>query len=167
MRRAVASTQKVIQQRACRVFEARSLESIANRARCFRGGGIQLDGDRAWPGFWKYATLSVDEQSSVRRSASMSRFLDFAFGTALAGARKYTEYCAVCHGVPHASPTPIAKGMFPPPPQLFEQLVTTDPEGITFWKVTNGIRMTGMPAFQNPLSDTERSLPGPSSITRR
>jgi mono/diheme cytochrome c family protein len=48
--------------------------------------------------------------------------------------------------------------MFPPPPQLFEQqqLVTGDPEGITFWKVSNGIRMTGMPAFQNILSDTER-----------
>ena len=74
----------------------------------------------------------------------------------LAGARKYSEYCSVCHGEPHAPPTAVAKGMFPPPPQLFEQLVTNDPEGITFWKVTNGIRMTGMPAFQNALSDTER-----------
>jgi thiosulfate dehydrogenase len=74
----------------------------------------------------------------------------------LAGARTFTEYCTVCHGGPHASPTAIAKGMFPPPPQLFEELVTNDPEGITFWKVTNGIRMTGMPAFQNTLSDKER-----------
>jgi mono/diheme cytochrome c family protein len=71
-----------------------------------------------------------------------------------AGARTYTENCAVCHGMPHMPPTPIAKGMFPPPPQLFEKPPTT--EGITFWKVTNGIRMTGMPAFQNALSDTER-----------
>jgi mono/diheme cytochrome c family protein len=74
----------------------------------------------------------------------------------LAGARTYKERCAVCHGAPHAPPTAIAKGMFPPPPPLFEQLVTGDPEGITFWKVSNGIRMTGMPAFQNTLSDTER-----------
>jgi mono/diheme cytochrome c family protein len=76
----------------------------------------------------------------------------------LAGARSYKERCAVCHGAPHAPPPAIAKGMFPPPPQLFEQLdmVTGDPEGITFWKVSNGIRMTGMPAFQNALSDTER-----------
>jgi mono/diheme cytochrome c family protein len=76
----------------------------------------------------------------------------------LAGARTYKERCAVCHGTPHAPPPAIAKGMFPPPPQLFEQqqLVTGDPEGITFWKVSNGIRMTGMPAFQNMLSDTER-----------
>jgi hypothetical protein len=46
--------------------------------------------------------------------------------------------------------------MFPPPPQPFEHPVVDDLEGITFWKVTNGIRMTGMPAFHNTLSDTER-----------
>jgi mono/diheme cytochrome c family protein len=76
----------------------------------------------------------------------------------LAGARSYKERCAACHGAPHAPPPAIAKGMFPPPPQLFEQqqLVTGDPEGITFWKVSNGIRMTGMPAFQHILSDPER-----------
>jgi mono/diheme cytochrome c family protein len=74
----------------------------------------------------------------------------------LVGARKYTEHCSVCHGGPHAPPTGIAKGMFPPPPQLFEHMATDDPEGITFWKVTSGIRMTGMPAFKKTLSDTER-----------
>lgn len=74
----------------------------------------------------------------------------------LGGAKEYTEHCSVCHGLPHAEPTAIAKGMFPPPPQLFEHPVTDDPEGITFWKITNGIRMTGMPAFQNALSDTQR-----------
>ena len=74
----------------------------------------------------------------------------------LAGARQYNEHCAVCHGTPHTPATAIAKGMFPPPPQLFEHTVADDPEGITFWKVTNGIRMTGMPAFQKTLSDMER-----------
>ena len=73
-----------------------------------------------------------------------------------AGARKYNDACSVCHAVPHRALSAIAKGMFPPPPQLFEHMVTDDPEGITFWKVTNGIRMTGMPAFQSTLSDTER-----------
>src|SRR3979490_1719355 len=29
----------------------------------------------------------------------------------LAGARKYSEYCSVCHGAPHAPPTAVAKGM--------------------------------------------------------
>ena len=74
----------------------------------------------------------------------------------LAGARLYVQHCAVCHGTPHTPATAIAKGMAPRPPQLFEDTVTDDPEGITFWKVTNGIRLTGMPGFQKTLADTER-----------
>jgi thiosulfate dehydrogenase len=34
--------------------------------------------------------------------------------------------------------------------------MTDDPEGTTYWKATNGIRMTGMPGFATILSDTER-----------
>jgi mono/diheme cytochrome c family protein len=52
----------------------------------------------------------------------------------------------------------ISKGMFPPPPQLFEKadMMTDDPEGETYWKVTHGIRLSGMPGFGAALSDTER-----------
>ncbi|HZZ16790.1 MAG TPA: hypothetical protein VFE08_12585, partial [Candidatus Sulfotelmatobacter sp.] len=41
-------------------------------------------------------------------------------------------------------------------PQLFVHGVTDDPAGETYWKVTNGIRLTGMPGFKNTLSETER-----------
>jgi mono/diheme cytochrome c family protein len=48
--------------------------------------------------------------------------------------------------------------MFPSPPQLFEKddMVTRNPEGITYWKVTHGIRLTGMPGFGSALSPTQR-----------
>jgi thiosulfate dehydrogenase len=76
----------------------------------------------------------------------------------LAGVDLYKEHCSVCHGMPGRPPTAISKGMFPPPPQLFEKddMVTRDPEGITYWKVTNGIRLSGMPAFDGALSDRQR-----------
>ncbi len=76
----------------------------------------------------------------------------------VAGAKVYRDNCVVCHGAPGHAPTPIASGMFPDPPQLFtpREMVTDDPEGITYWKVTNGIRLSGMPGFTNALSDTER-----------
>jgi hypothetical protein len=32
--------------------------------------------------------------------------------------------------------------------------VTDDPVGETYWKVKNGIRLTGMPSFDGALSDT-------------
>jgi mono/diheme cytochrome c family protein len=73
-----------------------------------------------------------------------------------AGAQIYATHCAFCHGLPNQTAAPAAaKGMFPVPPQLFEHTVTDDPVGETYWKVANGIRLTGMPGFSKSLSDTQ------------
>jgi mono/diheme cytochrome c family protein len=46
--------------------------------------------------------------------------------------------------------------MFPKPPQLFTgHGVTDDPAGETYWKTANGIRLTGMPAYKQTLSDQQ------------
>ena len=76
----------------------------------------------------------------------------------VAGVQAYKENCAGCHGTPGGKPNAIAKGMFPPPPQLFDEkeMVTDDPEGVTFWKLTHGIRLSGMPGFGIALSDQQR-----------
>ncbi|HLK31881.1 MAG TPA: c-type cytochrome [Terriglobales bacterium] len=72
------------------------------------------------------------------------------------GAQVYRENCAVCHGLPQQPKSAIAAGEFPAPPQLFQgKGVTDDPAGETYWKVANGIRMTGMPGFGNSLSTTQ------------
>lgn len=74
----------------------------------------------------------------------------------MAGAKTYRTHCAVCHALPGQPQTAIAKGEFPKPPQLFKgKGVTDDPPGETYWKVANGIRLTGMPAYKDALSDTE------------
>ncbi|HMD86190.1 MAG TPA: cytochrome c [Terriglobia bacterium] len=74
----------------------------------------------------------------------------------LAGAHEYLINCAVCHGVPGKEKTAIARGEFPIPPELLEgRRVTDDPPGETFWKVANGIRLTGMPGFNQNLSETQ------------
>ncbi len=74
----------------------------------------------------------------------------------LAGAKAYREQCAVCHGLPGQDKTPIAAGMFPKPPQLLQgKGVTDDAEGGTYWKITNGIRLSGMPRFDG-LTETAR-----------
>ncbi len=74
----------------------------------------------------------------------------------MGGAMVYRDNCAVCHGLPGQDPTAIAKGMFPKVPQLFHgHGVTDDPVGETFWKVQNGIRLTGMPGFKGSLTDTD------------
>jgi mono/diheme cytochrome c family protein len=51
--------------------------------------------------------------------------------------------------------------MFPRAPQFWvksalgEMNVGDDPVGETYWKVKNGIRLTGMPAYGNALSETQ------------
>ncbi len=72
------------------------------------------------------------------------------------GAKVYKEHCAVCHGLPGEPKTMIAEGMYPKPPQLFQGVGVTDDEPWeTYWKVANGIRMTGMPGFKDRLGDTK------------
>jgi mono/diheme cytochrome c family protein len=76
--------------------------------------------------------------------------------TYMAGAQIYRDHCEVCHGTPSGEQTAIAKGMFPKPPRLFHgKGVTDDPPGETYWKVANGIRLTGMPSFKQNLNDTQ------------
>ena len=73
-----------------------------------------------------------------------------------AGAKIYMDHCAVCHGLPGKPQSAIAKGMFPHPPKLLEgKGVTDDEPGETYWKVANGIRLSGMPSFHQSLSETE------------
>ena len=76
--------------------------------------------------------------------------------TYLAGAQVYREQCSVCHGLPGMTQSDIALGEFPKPPHLLRgKGVTDDPPGETYWKVANGIRLTGMPGFKGRLTDTQ------------
>jgi thiosulfate dehydrogenase len=73
-----------------------------------------------------------------------------------AGAQIYKDHCAVCHGLPGQAQTAIAKGMYPKPPKLLEGTgVSDDPANETYWKVSGGIRLTGMPGFEKTLSTTQ------------
>ncbi len=81
--------------------------------------------------------------------------------TFVAGAQIYRDNCAVCHGF-HGKPSTIAAHMYPKVPQLWEKHhngtvvgVSDDPPGETYWKVSNGIRLSGMPSFKDTLSETQ------------
>lgn len=75
----------------------------------------------------------------------------------IAGIQLYGTHCAICHGTAkgEASASAIAKGEYPHPPQLASEGVEDDPDGLTFWKVKNGIRWTGMPAWGKALDDQQ------------
>ncbi len=71
-------------------------------------------------------------------------------------AHLYREHCAMCHGVMTGGKTAAAEGMYPRPPQLLQGTgVIDDPAGETYWKATNGIRLSGMPSYKGTLSDRQ------------
>jgi thiosulfate dehydrogenase len=97
-------------------------------------------------------------RASIGNAADLKNPLPLNDANMLAGALEFKDHCAFCHGMPGQPPPDAAAGMFPAPPQLFEdkEMVTDDPEGVTYWKVTHGIRLSGMPGFEKTLSDTKR-----------
>ena len=122
-----------------------------------KAGGVSMETTAA-PLPLEKTVAGMALNASMGHAADQKNPLPFNDDTMLAGARIFKQNCAVCHGIPGQPRTLISKGMFPAPPQLFEKqdMVTDDPEGETFWKVTHGIRLSGMPGFGSTLSDTER-----------
>ena len=77
-----------------------------------------------------------------------------------AGALIYREQCAACHGhVPYSFV--FCREYVPGSATIVEAArsgvvgVSDDPPGETFWKVDNGIRLTGMPSYRKVLNPTQ------------
>ena len=73
----------------------------------------------------------------------------------IAGIKLYGANCIVCHGGADGQPTNIAHGLYQHAPQLGKDGVEDDPDGVTYWKVAHGIRLTGMPAFGPTLQERQ------------
>jgi thiosulfate dehydrogenase len=77
-----------------------------------------------------------------------------------AGAGIYEDKCEVCHGIT-GEPSAIGNKMYPQAPQLWAKHkngavgVSDDTVGETYWKVKNGIRLTGMPAYAKLLTENQ------------
>jgi mono/diheme cytochrome c family protein len=79
----------------------------------------------------------------------------------MAGAQIYANNCAACHGT-YNETTTFSQHMFPWPPPMWQAHgpkraigVSNDSIGGIYWKVSNGIRLTGMPAFKQVLTPTQ------------
>jgi mono/diheme cytochrome c family protein len=77
------------------------------------------------------------------------------------GAKVYATSCAMCHGT-IGREIRFAHWMYPNAPQLFRRHsnskvvgVSDDDPGVTYWKIKNGIRMSGMPAYQRIYTDAQ------------
>ena len=121
----------------------------------FTGGSVPVattDSDMPFEGFFAKKALNAriakDMPKNVPIQANEANYV--------AGAELYKQHCAVCHGLPLTPKSAIATGMYPKPPLLLEgKGVTDDEPGESYWKVFNGIRLSGMPGFSKSLSETQ------------
>lgn len=93
----------------------------------------------------------------LKKEAPQRNLSTFTDADLVGGAQIYQTNCAFCHGLPGQPASAASEGMFPRPPQLFtvDGYVTDDPVGVTYWKVRNGIRLTGMPGFRATLGEQQ------------
>lgn len=103
---------------------------------------------------WRATAWVLDTamRSSVRQRA---RGIDVPPGldarSSAEGAAIYAAHCAACHGAPGVAPEPFALGLVPPPANLAHAARSWPPREL-YWVISNGVRMTGMPAWEYRLS---------------
>jgi thiosulfate dehydrogenase len=104
--------------------------------------------------------VAIPLNARIQREAPVASPVPVNDATLDAGAGIYEDKCEECHGVADA-PSAIGRAMFPQAPQFWAKgksaamKVDDDPVGETYWKVKNGIRLTGMPAYTKALSETQ------------
>ena len=72
----------------------------------------------------------------------------------IAGLKLYTMNCAGCHGEISRKPSDFGLSFYPPAPNLIADPLD-DPEWHIYYIVHNGVRYTGMPAWNKTLSETD------------
>ena len=101
--------------------------------------------------------LTTTMQKSVKRHAQDLNTVVPELGDhalILVGAENYDAMCATCHAPPGQSPSALAEGLNPVPPNLQESGEHMSAKEL-FWVTKHGIRMTGMPAWGLTHSDEE------------
>ena len=122
-----------------------------------QSGFIPANAD-AQPGGLELWAANTSLSATLRREAPTAKNpVALTDDNLLAGVRLYEQHCAICHGTAtgDASASLIAKGMYPRPPQLASHGVEDDIEGMSYWKIKHGIRLTGMPSWAGSLNDRE------------
>lgn len=70
------------------------------------------------------------------------------------GLKIYTMNCALCHGGIDRQPSTLANSFYPGPPNFILH-PPDDPEWHLYFVIRNGVRYTGMPAWDKTLSDSD------------
>lgn len=95
------------------------------------------------------------EQSIKRRAVEVKVPADLDNPEKIhAGFKNFNAMCVACHVAPGAPPSEISKGLYPAPPNLAEAATAWKPAEL-YVIIKNGIKMSGMPAWEQSHSGDE------------
>ncbi|HTX77201.1 MAG TPA: cytochrome c [Terracidiphilus sp.] len=126
----------------------------------FRFGNVPVAvNDKPFP--YEKLITSAPQHARIDREMVKTPPIQPDEDTFVAGAHIYADNCAVCHGY-HGQPSRTGQNEYPKAPPLWETHhngqvvgVSDDPPGETYWKVYNGLRLTGMPSYKELLTETQ------------
>ena len=104
--------------------------------------------------FTEWLTHETMIHSVKRHATGVSPPASVSGAEVVAGYCAYESHCVACHGAAGVPRQHWAGGMEPQPPYLLDATQTFRPREL-FWIVRNGIKMTGMPAWRDAMTDAE------------
>jgi mono/diheme cytochrome c family protein len=102
----------------------------------------------------EWATHETMIHSVRRHAAGIAAPRRFTARQAVAGFCTYETHCVACHGAAGIARERWVSGMEPAPPYLLDATQRFTAAEL-FWIARNGIKMTGMPAWRDSLSDRQ------------
>ena len=117
-------------------------------------GLVPTQANRVPPKFELHIATSALDNSIDRHAPRVNSPVPPTDENLIEGLKIYTMNCALCHGGIDRQPSTLGKSFYPPAPSLILH-PPDDPEWYVFYVIHNGVRYTGMPAWDKTLSDSD------------
>jgi len=117
-------------------------------------GLMPTNADSEPPALEKRIAMGAVDASVSRHAMHSQNPVPATEQNLIEGMKIYPMNCSVCHGTLDKQPSTLQRSFYPPAPQLILDPLD-DPEWHTYYVVRNGIRYTGMPAWNHTLSEED------------
>jgi mono/diheme cytochrome c family protein len=117
-------------------------------------GFLPTNANATPPRFETHLAMSAVDASTEHRAPHITSPVLPSAESLIDGMKIYTMNCALCHGTLDMKPSTLGLSFYPPAPNLVHH-PPDDPEWFTYYMIHNGIRYTGMPAWDKTLSDQD------------
>ena len=116
-------------------------------------GFLPTRANSAPPAIESHIAMSALDNSVERHAPRLNNPVPPTDENLIDGLKIYTMNCALCHGGIDRQPSTLEKSFYPPAPNFILH-PPDDAEWHLFYVIHNGVRYTGMPAWDKTLSES-------------